>query len=410
VSYLDAVRSAFDALRVNPTRSILTVLGIIIGVAAVILVVAIGSGAREVVVSRIKSLGSNLLVIEPGSRTSSGVRIAESGGARITEDDAEALLAELPSVQYAVPTVKGGVQAVRGSRNWPTVVYGVGDGFLEAHDWPLTEGRPFDPDELTAGRLVALIGQTTARRLFDDADPLGATVRVQDTNFTVVGLLSRKGQTTSGKDQDDAILVPLHAAKRRVVGSNPINPRAVESILVKVGDGYDMHAAQADVQDLLRARHHVDPGEDDDFSVENLDDVLSIKDASTKAFATLVAAIASVSLLVGGIGIMNIMLVSVLERVREIGIRMAVGARRADIMSQFLIESAALSVAGGALGLVIGIVAAIVTAQLAGWPAIISPFAIALAIGSSLAVGLGFGFYPARRAAALDPIEALRRD
>jgi putative ABC transport system permease protein len=306
--------------------------------------------------------------------------------------------------------IKGGVQTVHGSRNWPTVIYGVGDGFLEAHDWPLAEGRPFDPDELTAGRLVALIGETVARRLFEGADPIGATIRIQDTNFTVIGLLSRKGQTTSGKDQDDTVVVPLHAAKRRVLGSNPVNPRSVDSILVKVADGYDMHAAQADVQDLLRLRHHISANEDDDFTVENLDDVLSIKDASTRAFATLVAAIASVSLLVGGIGIMNIMLVSVLERVREIGIRMAVGARRTDIMSQFLIESAALSVAGGALGLIIGIVAAVVTAHFAGWPAIISPFAIAVAIGSSLAVGLGFGFYPARRAAALDPIEALRRD
>ena len=408
MTYLDALRGSLEALRANPTRSLLTVLGVIIGVAAVILVVAVGSGAREAIVARIQSLGSNLLVLEPGAVTAGGVRMA--GSARLTEDDVQALGSELPAVELAVPTIRGGVQAVRGDVNWPTALYGVGPGFLDARDWPVAQGRDFAADEQVAGRELALLGATVASRLFGDQDPLGQTVRVQQAVLTVIGVLAPKGQTASGKDQDDAVIVPLRTAKTRILGAGGSRWSAVDSALIKVRDGFDLAATEGQVRSLLRERHHLATGQEDDFSVENLAEVLALKESSVRAFASLVAAVASVSLLVGGIGIMNIMLVSVLERVREIGIRMALGARQADIRAQFLIEAATLSLAGGALGIALGVLGAVATAWIADWPVVISPNAVLAAIVASIGVGLGFGYYPAGRAAALDPIEALRRE
>ncbi len=409
MSYLDALRSAFDALRTNPTRSVLTTLGVIIGVAAVIIVVAIGSGARELVVSRIKSLGSNLLIVEPGAITAGGVHLSNAG-VRLTEEDVASIAREIPGVQQAVPMVHAGVQLVHAGSNWPTALYGVGPGFLEARDWALADGRGFEAEEYLSGRDVALLGATAVRQLFGETSPIGASVRVQGALVTVIGVLAPKGQTTSGKDQDDVVVVPLRTAKARVLGRGGVRWSAIDTALVKVDEGFDLRSAEDQVREVLRSRHRLAAGQADDFSVENLADVLQIKETSTQAFATLVAAIASVSLLVGGIGIMNIMLVSVLERVREIGIRMAVGARQADIMAQFLIEAAALSLTGGGLGIVIGVLGAVGTAWLAGWPVVISLQAIAAAIVTSLVVGLAFGLYPARRAAALDPTEALRRE
>jgi len=409
MNWLDAVRGALEALRANPTRSLLTTLGIIIGVAAVIVVVAVGSGARSQVVARIKSLGSNLLVIEPGAVTASGVHLS-AAGVHLTSDDMDAIAREVAGVQLAVPIVHGGVQVVHAGNNWPTMINGVGPGFLAAREWQVAEGRDVDSDELATGRDVALLGSTLAQRLFGDADPVGQVIRAQNAVLTVVGVLASKGQTTSGKDQDDVLVVPLRTAKARLLGRGGARWQAIDTALVKVDEGYDLKAVEAQVRDLLRARHRLAASRDDDFSIENLADVLQIKETSTRTFATLVAAIASVSLLVGGIGIMNIMLVSVLERVREIGIRMAIGARQSDIMTQFLIEAATLSLTGGAIGIVVGVAAAIGSAWWAGWPAIISLHAIVAAIVTSVAVGLIFGLYPARRAAALDPSEALRRE
>lgn len=409
MSPLEALWAALRALRANPTRSVLTMLGVIIGVAAVIIVVAVGSGARELVVERITSLGSNLLVIEPGAVTSGGAKIVDSD-TRLTEDDAAAINNEVPAVQVAVPMVKSGVRTTHGARNWPTLLYGVGEGFLEARDWTVAAGRPLDESDFVGGSQTALLGATLATHLFGAEDPLGAVIRIQGSPFTVVGVLSPKGQTTSGKDQDDAVVMAIRTAKRRVLGINPARERAVGTIFVKIVEDGDIDAVQADVTELLRARHHLAQGRENDFSISNLAEVLRIKGASTRAFTNLVASIALVSLLVGGIGIMNIMLVSVLERTREIGIKMAVGARQRDIMSEFLIEAGALALTGGLIGLMLGVAGAIIAAAAAGWPAIISPTAVVIALGSSLTVGVLFGFYPARRAAALDPVVALRRE
>lgn len=408
MTYSDALRSALEALRANVMRSALTMLGIVIGVAAVILVVAIGSGAREVVVQQIRSLGSNLLVIDSLGGASSGNH--GSGPKFLREGDAVAVSREVPAVAASVSVIRGNVQVVRSDANQLTTLWGVTPDFLVARDWDLAEGRNFTAEENSAGSKVVLLGDSVAHALFGDADPVGEVVRIQRLPFTVIGLLESKGQTSSGKDQDDLIIAPLKTVRTRVLGVNAAVPDRIDSILIKADDGADMTAVEQDVRGLLREKHRLAAEQEDDFTVKNLAEVLQIKEASAKALASLVAAVASVSLLVGGIGIMNIMLVSVIERTREIGIRMAVGARRRDILAQFLVEAVTLSFIGGCIGLILGIVGAGITAWIAKWPWIISPLAILLAVGFSVSVGVLFGFYPARRAAWLDPIEALRHE
>lgn len=408
MKFRDAFHSALGALRGNVMRSALTMLGIVIGVAAVILVVAIGSGAREVVVRQIRSLGSNLLVIDSlGTPVSGG---HGTGPKFLRDTDAAAIGREVPSVTASVPVLRGNVLAVRADANMLTTIWGATGDFLAARDWDLAEGRNFTSEELAAGSKVVLLGDSVARSLFGDADPVGEVIRIQRLPFTVVGLLESKGQTSSGRDQDDLIVAPLKTVRTRVLGINPAIPDRADSILIKAEDGADMTIVEQDVRTLLRELHRIDPEQEDDFTVKNLAEVLHIKEASASALASLVAAVASVSLIVGGIGIMNIMLVSVIERTREIGIRMAVGARRRDILAQFLVEAVTLSSIGGGIGLVLGIIGAGVTARLAHWPWIISPVAVLLAVGFSVSVGVLFGFYPARRAAWLDPIEALRHE
>lgn len=383
-------------------RSGLTTLGIVIGVAAVILVVAIGSGAREVVVHEIRSLGSNLLVIEPHSTRTGDV------GARLSESDAGAVADEIAGVELAVPSVHTGVRVVHGDLNSATTLHGVGPGFLRARNWDVGTGRSFGDQD--TGSKVLLLGQTVARTLFGGADPIGVVVRVQKIPFTVIGVLDAKGQTSSGKDQDDLVVAPIRTVMERFMGGSAAGLPSVDTILVKVTEGLNMTQAEQEVRELLRERHHLQPHQDDDFRISNLAEVLAIKESAARALALVVAAVASVSLGVGGIGILNIMLVSVIERTREIGIRMAVGARQRDIMAQFLVEAATLSGISGLLGVPLGVLGAWAIAAFAHWPWVVSLRVVALAVGFGVGIGGVFGYYPARRAAGLDPIEALRHE
>jgi putative ABC transport system permease protein len=405
---LQSIRIALRSLRVNKLRSALTMLGIIIGVSAVIAMVAVGAGASARVAEQIQSLGSNLIIVFPGSVTTSGIRMGAGSQQRITEDDAAAIGREIPAVQVAAPSVRGTAQIVFGNLNWFTVIQGVTADFTEARDWAVVSGRPLGTEDVNGSTKAALLGQTTALNLFGDTDPIDQIIRIKKVPFTVVGLLDRKGQNSWGQDQDDIILIPISSAKKKVLGKSNANPRAVGAISVKIRDGEDMRQAEVQLRELLRQRHRLQPDQDDDFTVRNLSEILQTQEESSKVMTYLLLAIASVSLLVGGIGIMNIMLVSVTERTREIGLRMAVGARGRDILGQFLIEAITLSLIGGLIGIAVGLGSAQALNRLFEWHTLVAPDAIVLAFGFAAAVGVFFGFYPARKAARLDPIEALR--
>ncbi len=408
MSPLDAFTGALDSLRANALRSALTMLGIFIGVAAVIAMVAVGSGARETVLAQIRALGANLIVVVPGNVTVGGVRLGSGARASLTQDDALALEREIDAVEAAAPTSRGQVQVVAGGVNWSSWLLGVTPAFFVARDWEIALGRGLEAEDYDRGAQVVLLGETVARTLFDEIDPIGETIRLRNVPFRVVGVLARKGQTTGGQDQDDVVVAPLRAAQQRVLGVNRANARAVGSITVRVRDGEDTAQAEEQIRALLRQRHRLAAAQEDDFLLRNLADIAATRDASSRTLSWLLAAIATVSLLVGGIGIMNIMLVSVTERTREIGLRLAVGARPRDVLMQFLIEAATLSALGGVAGAALGFAAARALTRIAGWPTLVSPEAILLAVGVSAGVGIVFGYYPARRAAALDPIEALR--
>jgi len=399
---------ALRALRVNLLRSALTMLGIVIGVAAVITMVAVGEGAQERVREQIRSLGSNIIVILSGAVTQGGARLGFGSQLTITEDDAYAVAREIETVQAAAPTTRGSAQVVVGNQNWGTVIQGTVPEYLEVRDWEVSAGRNIVQEDVDSATKVALIGQTVANNLFGESDPLEQTIRIRRVPFTVVGLLARKGQSLQGQDQDDVILVPISTARKRLLGGQQARQRAVVAISVKVMDGADMAETESRIRDLLRQRHRLQGSQEDDFWLRNLSEVLETQQAAQRVMALLLAAVASVSLVVGGIGIMNIMLVSVTERTREIGLRMAVGARRQDILMQFLIEAVTLSAIGGLIGVGIGIGAAVVIAQITQWPVQIAPGAVILAVGFAAAVGVFFGFYPARKASRLEPMEALR--
>src|SRR5512140_245715 len=408
--FKSSLRIAFRALQMNKLRSALTMLGIVIGVASVIATVAIGSGATQRIQQQIASIGSNIIIVVPGSTSSSGVRLGSGNAVTLSETDAKELTAQCPDVALAAPVVRGGAQVVYGNNNWATSVYGVTPDYLTIRDLSVADGAEFTQQDIDSANKVAVLGKTPVTNLFGDADPVGQTVRIKNVPFTVVGVLTAKGQSSQGQDQDDVILLPISSAKRRVLGSKQANADAVDTIMMQAKSGAQIPAAQEEAQALLRQRHHLQPAEADDFSVRNLEELFAAQEASSKIMSIMLAAVASVSLVVGGIGIMNIMLISVRERTREIGLRQALGAKTRDILNQFLVEAVTLSIAGGAVGILLGIVASSLVSRLAGWATAVGPGAVALAVFFSALVGITFGYYPARKAAYLDPIEALRSE
>ena len=405
---LQSIRIALQALRVNKLRSSLTMLGIVIGVAAVIVMVAVGSGASRRIQEQMASIGSNLLMVQPGSMTSGGLHMGHGSVMTLTEDDARAIATEIPGVLTASGSMRGVAQVVFGNQNWSTAVQGTEEDYLELRDWELEVGRFFTQEDLDGATKVAVLGQTVEESLFGDGEAVGQVVRIQKVPFTVIGVLQRKGQTARGQDQDDTVIVPLSTAKKRVFGVSQANARSVGVIQIKAVSPDLLAEIQAQTVDLLRQRHRLQPYQDNDFDVRNLAEMFAAQAASTQTMTVLLGAIASVSLLVGGIGIMNIMLVSVTERTREIGLRMAVGARSRDILGQFLIEAVTLALVGGILGILVGVGGSALITLLAKWSILITPASIALAFGASAFIGIFFGYFPARKAAYLDPIEALR--
>jgi putative ABC transport system permease protein len=403
-----SVKIALRALRVNGTRSALTMLGIVIGVAAVIAMVGVGTGATARIQAQIQSIGSNLIIVLPGSLSTNGVRLGSGAVATLTEDDAKAIAAECPSVSAVAPAVRGGVQVVYGSNNWATTAQGVTPDYMTIRDYTMLSGQFFTNQDVDAAAKVAVLGETVVQNLFGNSDPTGQVAIIKNVPFTVVGVLTPKGQSPSGQDQDDIILLPISTAKQKVIGGNKANAKSVSTLMVQASGPVAMDQAQQEMEVLLRERHRILPGQDDDFTIRNLTEVFAAQESSAQVMSILLGAIASVSLVVGGIGIMNIMLVSVTERTREIGLRQAVGAKTRDILSQFLVEAVTLSLLGGVIGIVIGLAASALISHFAQWSTQVSPLSILMAFVFSALVGVFFGYYPARKAAFLDPIEALR--
>jgi putative ABC transport system permease protein len=394
---------AFRALRRNKMRSVLTALGIIIGVGAVIAMVGIGNGAKAQVEAQIASLGQNVILIFSGSTTSSGIRTGWGGAGTLKVEDAEAIRREVPGVVGVSEEVVSTTQVAAGNQNWFTRIYGESADYFDIRQWPLADGAPFTSQDVRSANKVCVIGRTTATQVYGNEDPVGQVLRIKEVPFTVTGVLTPKGLSTQGVDQDDIVIMPYTSAMKRVIGGTNLR-----NINVQIGDARQVEAAQQQIISLLRQRHNIRPGRDDDFTVRNQQEIAEAATATSRIMTLLLGAIAGVSLVVGGIGIMNIMLVSVTERTREIGVRMAVGAHGSDILTQFLIEAVTLSSVGGVIGIICGVGASKILSAYAHWPTLISLSSIAIAFLFSGAVGIFFGFYPARKAAALDPIEALR--
>ena len=384
-------------------RSVLTALGIIIGVGAVIAMVGIGNGAKAQVEAQIASLGQNVILIFSGSTTSSGIRTGWGGAGTLKVEDAEAIRREVPGVVGVSEEVVSTTQVAAGNQNWFTRIYGESADYFDIRQWPLADGAPFTPQDVRSANKVCVIGRTTATQVYGNEDPVGQILRIKEVPFTVTGVLTPKGLSTQGMDQDDIVIMPYTSAMKRVIGGTNLR-----NINVQIGDARQIEAAQQQIISLLRQRHNIRPGRDDDFTVRNQQEIAEAATATSRIMTLLLGAIAGVSLVVGGIGIMNIMLVSVTERTREIGVRMAVGAHGSDILTQFLIEAVTLSSVGGVIGIICGVGASKILSAYAHWPTLISLSSIAIAFLFSGAVGIFFGFYPARKAAALDPIEALR--
>ncbi len=410
MSLFELVRVAFDALRVNMLRSVLTMLGIVIGVSAVIAMVTVGAGAQAQVDRQMQALGSNLLMIRSGSRWFGGARTAAGSTESLTVDDTRALKEGIPEIVAAASTNRGSAQVVVGNLNWSTTIYGIDGDYLIARNWEIAQGREFEPREIRNGAKVALLGNTVVTELFGAGSVVGQAIRIKNVPFTVVGALKAKGQSSGPWDQDDTVLVPFKTAEGRVIGKSRSRTGAVRAIYVSVGEARAMDDVQQEIAEILRQRHRIGPDQQDTFSIRNMTEMVETRAEAKQTFNMLLAAVASVSLVVGGIGIMNIMLVSVTERTREIGLRMAVGAKERDIMLQFLVEAVTLCLAGGLIGIVVALTVTVGVAEIAGWPVLVQWPIIFIAMAFSAAIGIFFGFYPARKAAAKDPIEALRTE
>jgi putative ABC transport system permease protein len=397
------IRIALRALARNKARSFLTALGIIIGVGSVIAMVSLGQGAQQQVQQQIASMGTNMLIVSTGSRRAGGVQGGVGTGTNLTVEDVEAILRECPAVAAVSPAVNASVSLVVGNQNWTTRAEGVSESYPSIRNWNIGAGEFFTAGDVRTAARVAVIGKTVADQLFPGGDPVGQTLRVRNLPFRVVGVLAAKGQSQFGQDQDDTLLIPYSTAMKKLLSINYVPSASISAVNESA-----TFAAETQIRELLRQRHNLRPGADDDFNIRNLTDIADMAAQTTGIMTMLLGSIAGVSLIVGGIGIMNIMLVSVTERTREIGIRMAVGARSQHVRMQFLIESIVLGVAGGMAGILAGIGVSFVLALVFHWPQFISLTSIAASVLFSVAVGVFFGYYPARKAASLDPIEALR--
>jgi len=397
------VRIALRALSRNKMRSALTMLGIIIGVAAVIAMIGVGQGAQRKVQDQIEAMGTNLLFISAGNVTRGGVHMGAGATKTLVDDDLKAILREVPTVAAAASGASASAQVVSENQNWSTRITGTEPQYLQIRSWPIESGTNFTEDDVTRAADVAVLGATVRQNLYGTSDPVGQTIRIRNLPFQVVGVLAAKGQSGVGQDQDDTVLIPITTLQKKISGQNWL-----QFIMASATSQQASYAAQDQITSLLRDRHRIRPGQDDDFSVRNLADIAELADQQAQVMTMLLASIAGVSLIVGGIGIMNIMLVSVTERTREIGIRIAIGATEQDVQRQFLTESVVLSLMGGSIGILVGVGSSLVITKVLGWAVLVSPTAIAAAVLFSMAVGVFFGYYPARKAARLDPIEALR--
>ena len=404
MSFLMTVTMAVKALRRNAMRTALTALGMIIGVAAVIVMVAIGTGARTSIEGQIKSAGSNLVMVNAGSSGFGPVRQGQGAVTTLSADDAQAIHEQVAGLRFVTPTLNTRQQIIAETSNWNTQIQGANEQLPQIRSWPMQSGSFFTAQDVQGAAKVAVLGAVARDQLFGPgADPVGATIRIQNQPFRVIGVLATKGQAAMGQDQDDTVVMPYTAVQRKLLGV-----QHVSGITISAADGVSLEAVTQQIGEVLRARHRLQDGEEDDFSVRTQAEMASMLTSTTDTMTYLLAGIAAVSLVVGGIGIMNIMLVSVTERTREIGLRLSVGARDFDVLTQFLVESIVLSVAGGVIGILLGSGVALAVSRLMQWSTVVTPNAVALSFGVAAATGVFFGFYPARKAAALDPIEALR--